>query len=442
MGRLSFLKARMGTSIALLFVVLLIFIIAFGVFIHFITYNFVSDPALYFNVEGLLRLLSGLFIFPIVFVISLNFLMDFVYAGSMKYPNIYLQMPYPYNFYFILYRLYLIDYIIPNRILYLVLMIALAGTLLISFSIILQLLIGPWMVRRSLPLTYLYIGVDFPPGSDVPWLVKTVMALAEKSGVPTPRIAMWSNPLPNIFVFGRTARSATLVISEGLLRWLNQEELKAVIAHEVGHLYHKDYLIMTSLGSIPILYYTIGKSIIGVTRSLFRSLRGIIFGIAFALLFGPIAIISFILYLITKLIVLTLSRLREFYSDAYAAYLTRNPRALMSALTKIAYGLSLNPWETFAATNAFFIEDPAHSKNEIKRIAERAHDYDIDKDGTLDEKELQIAMEQEAKKFRFSRLKSIFSTHPPTYKRILLLKKIEKEMSSGKYTTKNIYKYI
>ncbi|MEM2983799.1 MAG: hypothetical protein QXL24_01145, partial [Candidatus Jordarchaeaceae archaeon] len=124
-----------------------------------------------------------------------------------------------------------------------------------------------------------------------------------------------------------------------------------------------------------------------------------------------------------------------------SAYVTENPRALKSALTKIAYGLSLNPAETHGA-RAFFIEDPANASSQIRRIVERASEYDLDKDGTLDEKELEMAMEAEAKRTKWNSLNNLFSTHPPTYKRILLLSIIDREMSSAKYSAKNIYKKV
>ena len=153
-----------------------------------------------------------------------------------------------------------------------------------------------------------------------------------------------------------------------------------------------------------------------------------------------VAIISYVVYIITLLCVMGLSRLREHYSDDYSAYITEQPRQLQSALSKITYGLSLSPKPTSGA-RALYIGDPAMAKQEFQRIIERKSKYDLDRDGVLDERELQVAMEKEAKS-TWTTINSWFSTHPPTYKRILLLKEIESEMETGRYTTDKIYSKI
>ena len=150
--------------------------------------------------------------------------------------------------------------------------------------------------------------------------------------------------------------------------------------------------------------------------------------------------ISFIVYIITFLAVMRLSRLREHYADAYSAYLTGSPRNLESGLAKITYGLSISPKAPEGA-RAFYIGDPAQAKQEIHEIMENKDEYDLDKDGVLDERELQLAMERESKS-TWNQLNSLFSTHPPTFKRILLLREIENEMKSGNYTTDRIYSHV
>ena len=69
------------------------------------------------------------------------------------------------------------------------------------------------------------------PGEN-PWLEKTVKELADKSGLPMPRLAIVPNNTPNAFTFGRTISSATLAVHEGLLKQLNEDEIKGVIAHD------------------------------------------------------------------------------------------------------------------------------------------------------------------------------------------------------------------
>jgi Zn-dependent protease with chaperone function len=135
-----------------------------------------------------------------------------------------------------------------------------------------------------------------------------------------------------------------------------------------------------------------------------------------------------------------LSRLREHYSDAYSAYVTGTPRQLESALTKITYGLSLSPRPPHGA-RTLYIGDPALAKQECRGILRRKEEYDLDKDGVLDEKELELAMEREAKS-RWTTINTWFATHPATYQRVLLLREIDKEMVSGQYSSERMYVHI
>ena len=135
-----------------------------------------------------------------------------------------------------------------------------------------------------------------------------------------------------------------------------------------------------------------------------------------------------------------LSRLREHFADAYSAYLTGSPRSLQSALAKITYGLSLAPKAT-AEARSFYIEDPSQAKQEVAEIMDKKDEYDLDHDGVLDERELELAMEKESKS-TWVQMNSLFATHPPTFKRILLLKEIEQEMTTGKYSNDKMYTHV
>jgi heat shock protein HtpX len=292
--------------------------------------------------------------------------------------------------------------------------------------------VGPAIVAATARLHYL------KPGEN-PWLENTVKELAEKSGLPMPRVATVPNNTPNAFTFGRSEKSATLAVHEGLLNTLNEDEVKSVIAHELGHIKHKDYIVMTVLSALPLIAYIVAQTalragmISGMTRSRNKEENA---GAALIV----IGVISFAVYIITFLSVMRLSRLREHYADAYSAYLTGSPRSLESGLAKITYGLSISPKPPEGA-RAFYIEDPALAKQEVQMIMQKKEDYDLDHDGVLDERELELAMEKESKS-TWNQLNTLFATHPPTFKRILLLREIENEMSTGKYTTQNIYTHV
>jgi heat shock protein HtpX len=310
------------------------------------------------------------------------------------------------------------------------LLLALGGT---AIFILFEYLIGPAIVAASTRLRFL------KPGEN-PWLETTVKDLAAKSGIPMPRLAVVPNKTPNAFTYGRTSSSAVLAVHEGLLTSLNEDEVKGVIAHELGHIKHKDYIVMTVLAALPMIAYFVAQAMFNAAWfSGASSRRGRDQGNAGILLIA-IGVISFIVYIISFLAVMRLSRLREHYADSYSAYLTESPRSLESALTKITYGLSLAPKAT-AEARSFYIEDPAMAKQEVRMIMEKKNDYDLDKDGVLDERELELAMEKEAKS-TWNQLNSLFATHPPTFRRILLLREIEQEMETGRYTTDRVYAHV
>jgi len=298
--------------------------------------------------------------------------------------------------------------------------------------ILIQYLIGPAMVKWSTRLHYL-------KPSEHPWLETTVRDLAEKSAIPSPKLAVVPDPTPNAFVFGRTTRGATLAVHEGLLKQLNEEEVRGVIGHELGHIKHKDFVVMTVLSALPLIAYLIA-------RLTFRAALATDGGkkkggeVAMRAALFAAAAISYIVYIITLLCVMRLSRLREHYADAYSAYVTAKPRQLESALTKITYGLSLSPKPPHGA-RTLYIGDPALAKQECQGILERKEEYDLDRDGVLDEKELELAMEREAKS-RWTTVNTWFATHPPTFQRVLLLREIGKEMESGRYSSDRIYIHV
>ena len=325
--------------------------------------------------------------------------------------------------------LFVVEYFVGGfDLFYIVLLIVALPVLFILF----QYLIGPAVVRMSTRLQYLAPGAN-------PWLESTVKELADKSGLPMPRLATVPDNTPNAFVFGRTSKSATLAVHEGLLRNLNETEVRGVIGHELGHLKHKDYVVMTLLSAVPLVAFLIARGTMeaawfsGGSRS--KEKGG---DIGAALIVA--AIFSYVVYIVSLLCVMRLSRLREHYADAYSAYVTGSPRSLESALTKITYGLSLSPKPPSGA-RAFYISDPAQAKREISEIIDKKDEYDLDHDGVLDERELELAMEKEAKS-TWRTINSWFSTHPPTFRRILLLHEIAQEMDSGKYSSNRVYAHV
>src|SRR5437899_10497824 len=201
------------------------------------------------------------------------------------------------------------------------------------FFIFMQWLISPVIVRWAIPSRRSITAETNP------WVYHTVEELTRQAGVPMPKIWESADGSPNAFVFGRTVASSELVITQGLLDRLNQDEIRAVLAHEIGHLRHRDVIIMTFVSAVPLLAYIVARVGFEMMRGSARP-RGKNAGQAFLLIILS-AVVSYAVYLVTQLLVLHLSRTRELYADAYRGPAPRDPHLLASALTKITYGLSL-----------------------------------------------------------------------------------------------------
>ena len=303
------------------------------------------------------------------------------------------------------------------------------GALILAlFFMLIQFAISPYIVRASTRLHYLNPG-------DNPWLDGTVSKLAKAAGVKEPRLAIVPDPTPNAFVFGNSSNNMTLAVNQGLMTQLNEDEIQGVIAHELGHIRHKDSIVMTFLSAIPLIAYIVVRMAFSIPMYSSRDKRE--GGAGLIIVAGVVALV---VYFISQLLVLRLSRLRESFADVFSGYLTGSPRSLESALTRITYGLSLSPQEAHGA-RALYISDPSLAKQEIGAILEHKNQYDLDHNGVLDEHELELAMEQEAKS-RWHSINTAFATHPPTYRRILLLRQIEQDIASRGLDSANIYAKI
>jgi heat shock protein HtpX len=194
---------------------------------------------------------------------------------------------------------------------------------------------------------------------------------------------------------------------------------------------------MTVLSSLPLIAYYVAQVTLYAGAFSGRGRRDKDNSGAILIVIG---ILAFAVYIITFLIVMRLSRLREHFADAFSAYATGSPRSLESALAKITYGLSIAP-KSESSARSFYIEDPSMAKQEIASIMDKKNEYDLDHDGVLDERELELAMEKEAKS-TWQQANSLFSTHPSTFKRILLLREIDQEMDSGNYSSDKMYRHV
>ncbi len=279
---------------------------------------------------------------------------------------------------------------------------------LLAFVMVgIQFFIGPKIVERSMRVRYV-------SEQEQPELHRMVTELAMKAGIPKPRVGISEIAIPNAFAFGTSKKKARVCVTRRLMEMLSRDELEAVLGHELSHIKHQDMVVITALSVIPMICYFIYFSFFwsGIFGGMGRSRDG-------ALPMMAIALIAFVVYFISNLIVLYVSRIREYYADAGSAELTRKPQALASALYKMIYGsaaAAAKPEKVkkeMESMRAFFAADPVTARRDLKDL--RA--ADLNKDGKIDEYELR-AFAERAKATRADRIMEIFSTHPTPVSRV------------------------
>jgi heat shock protein HtpX len=189
--------------------------------------------------------------------------------------------------------------------------------------VLLQYLLGPWILQLIYKIQWHEMqSVD-------PVLARFVEVTCKEKGIPLPRFGVIEDGNPNAFTFGHYPGDARLVVTRGLIDKLDSGELQAVVAHELGHIAHWDFVVMTVAAIVPLLLYILYIAT--------RSGRGRKQGGGYLAIIG---LVSYIAYLVSQYIVLLLSRVREYYADQFAGEVTRNPETLSTALVKVAYGLA------------------------------------------------------------------------------------------------------
>ena len=279
---------------------------------------------------------------------------------------------------------------------------------MVGLAIILGLIqwaIGPAIVRWSTNMRPL-------DKDEFPWIEEAVHEICIKNKAKIPKITIANTGMPNAFVFGRTNKSATLTLTRGLLNTLTPDEVKGVIAHEIGHIKHNDMVVMTIVSVIPTIAYFIAISTM-FSRSRNQGGAAVLIGIG-----------AFAVYFITNLLIMYFSRLREYYADNFAGHQVR-PSLLASGLAKITYGLSLQKQEVKNSTlRSFYAVDPVASSYEVSKFSSYYADQHISPE------EVKKAMDWERKSI-FSKFGEIFRTHPLTFKRIERLYELERQLSTG-----------
>ena len=277
----------------------------------------------------------------------------------------------------------------------------------------LQYWFGPSMVSMIMRIKYV-------SEKEEPELHRQVAELSQKAGISKPKIGISQLSIPNAFAFGRTIKDGRVCVTQGIRGLLNQNELKAVMGHEIAHLKHRDMIIITLLSVIPLILYWIAFNM--MWGGMFGGRRQ---GGGYTILIG---LGAFLLYFLTNLLILYGSRIREYYADERSIKLGNSPHYLASALYKLVYGSAQvkrtrqgqEELKRMGAIKAFFLNDVNRAWNEVKELKE----IDQDLSGTIDQNELLALRTKKPKLTKAEKIMEIFTTHPNTLKRIKRLSRV------------------
>lgn len=224
---------------------------------------------------------------------------------------------------------------------------------------------------------------------DQPEIYRLVENLCITAGLPVPRVYIINDDSLNAFATGRDPRHASVALTKGIVQKLERAELEGVVAHELSHVQNRDIRLML-ITVAGISFFTFLAEIcfragLGAGRGGGKNKgNGALLFFALGLFFAVYG------YLVAPLIRLALSRTREYQADASAALLTRNPAALADALEKITANPHVQTINAHASMAAMCIENP------------------LSKSGL------------------FASISGLFSTHPPTEKRIAALRQMDR----------------
>ncbi|CAD5920053.1 Protease HtpX homolog [Planktothrix agardhii] len=255
------------------------------------------------------------------------------------------------------------------------------GGLLVGIILAAVTNLGSWYFSDQIALKA-YNAQPVTP-EQAPGLYAMVQRLCDRANLPLPGIYIVPTPAANAFATGRNPQNAAVAVTEGIIKLLPEDELEAVIAHELSHVQNRDTLTQaiaaTIAGAISGLAQFASYSMwFGGSRN--RNGGGNPIGLLLTIILAPMA---------ATVIQLAISRTREFSADARAAKLTGNPKALARALQRLDATARQIPIEGNPAFEALLIMNS----------------------------------------FSGQTMASLFSTHPPTEARIQALLKLDQQMS-------------
>src|SRR6266550_939570 len=230
-------------------------------------------------------------------------------------------------------------------------------------------------------------GAKIVTAEQAPDLHAMVERLCAMANLPKPRIAVVDTDVPNAFATGRSPKHAAVAVTTGLWRRLEPKEIEGVLAHELSHIANRDVLVMTVASFFAMLAGLLTR--FGIYGGMFGGGRSRDNNAVPVWLI--VLLVSVVTYFLSQLLILAISRYREFAADRGSALITGAPEHLMSALQKISSDMFRIPQRDLReveSMNAFFII-PTSVKGSVSQL---------------------------------------FQTHPPLEKRLAALAEIAREM--------------
>lgn len=192
-----------------------------------------------------------------------------------------------------------------------------------------SLAMSKWMAKRSTGA----VVIEQPRNATEQWLVATVARQAKAAGIGMPEVAIYDSPEMNAFATGMNRNDALVAVSTGLLRNMREDEVEAVLAHEVSHIANGDMVTLTLIqGVVNTFVIFLARLVAGMLNNNGNNNQG--GGLAY---FATVIVLELVFGVLASIIVMWFSRQREYRADAGAAKLEGNPNKMIAALERLKY---------------------------------------------------------------------------------------------------------
>ncbi len=192
---------------------------------------------------------------------------------------------------------------------------------------LISLAISKWMAKKTMGVKL----IETPASSQEQWLASTVEMQAREAGIKMPELGIFNSPQPNAFATGMNKNAALVAVSQGLLDHMTQDEVEAVLAHEISHVANGDMVTLALVQGVVNTFVIFFSRVIGhlLDRLVFKIQRGHGPGYWIGVIF-----VQMILSVLASTIVMWFSRRREFKADEGGAYLAGREK-MISALRRL-----------------------------------------------------------------------------------------------------------